>query len=401
MDFNVSYYCACFFNNNTSQKEYLKSLINPIKPKNICLVHANNYLKFYCKKCKKSFCKLCEEDSEEHKKDFVNYNNIMSEDNANIILKESFKAKNGIIYKKIIEGYLNQLNENDVPKYHLKNTLKEHSDKVTAIIQLHSGLIATGSYDATIRIWNVEKLSCDKTIQDLGKVFALLEFEPNMLLSSSSENTICLWDLKSNKNEYIHNFTGHKLWVNCLVKCDENTFASASNDCRIIIWDYYQRKRIKKYQVHNDCILALIKLKDGNLCSGSADCLIKILDWKEQKLIKDLIGHKNWVKCLCQMEDETILSGSDDKTIKVWKNYECIYTIEEHSSSIRALLKLNDIYFVSGSFDNTIKIWDIKQFLCHQTLNRHSSNVVCIIKLINDDLVSCSCDNTIIIWEKD
>ena len=124
---------------------------------------------------------------------------------------------------------------------------------------MHSGLIATGSYDTTIRIWDLEKLSCIKTIHDLGKVFALLEFEPNMLLSSSSENTICLWDINSNKNDYIHNFTGHKLWVNCLIKYDDNTFISASNDCLTIIWDYSQKKRIKKYKVHSDCIMALIK----------------------------------------------------------------------------------------------------------------------------------------------
>ena len=107
----------------------------------------------------------------------------MSEDDAQKILRDSSKIKNGIIYKKIIEIYLNQLNEFDAPNYYFKNTLNEHTDKVSTLIQLHSGLIATGSYDTTIRIWDLEKLSCIKTIHDLGKVFALLEFEPNMLLS--------------------------------------------------------------------------------------------------------------------------------------------------------------------------------------------------------------------------
>jgi WD40 repeat protein len=399
-EFNAFYYCPCFNNSIKYIEVPLELLINSKSPSNICPIHSNNILKFYCNKCKKSFCELCDKDNEDHKNDFINYNNIISENNAKIILDLSSKAKKGDFYRKIIEEYLNQFYKDNAPKYHLKYNLKGHNDKVTAIIQLHSGSIATGSYDTTICIWDLEKLSPIKTIQALGKVFSLLEFVPNMLLSSLSENIICLWDINSNKNNCIYKFCGHDLWVNCLVKCDDKTFASASNDCNIIIWDYYERKIIKKFEAHDDCILALIKLKDGNLCSGSVDKLIKIWDSKEQNLIKDLKGHKHWVKCLCQMEDETILSGSDDKTIKVWKNYVCIFTIKEHSNSVRALLKLNDNYFISGSFDKTIKIWDIKEFKCHQTLNNQSSSVLCILKLKNKDLISCD-ENSIILWEKE
>jgi WD40 repeat protein len=398
-EFNAFYYCPCFNNSIKYIEVPLELLINSKSPSNICPIHSNNILKFYCNKCKKSFCELCDKDNEDHKNDFINYNNIISENNAKIIIDLSSKAKKGDFYRKIIEEYLNQFYKDNAPKYHLKYNLKGHNDKVTSIIQLHSGSIATGSYDTTICIWDLEKLSPIKTIQALGKVFSLLEFVPNMLLSSLSENIICLWDINSNKNNCIYKFCGHDLWVNCLVKCDDKTFASASNDCNIIIWDYYERKIIKKFEAHDDCILALIKLKDGNLCSGSVDKLIKIWDSKDQNLIKDLKGHKYWVKCLCQMEDETILSGSDDKTIKVWKNYVCIFTIKEHSNSVRALLKLNDNYFISGSFDKTIKIWDIKEFKCHQTLKEHSSNVLCILKLKNNNLISC-CDNTILLWEK-
>ena len=395
-DFNVSYYCACLYNNNRPQEEPLHLLIDSQNPLNKCPIHSRNILKSYCKECKKFFCDLCEENNDDHIKDFINHDNIISEDNAKKILKESSKTKFANIYRKIIEKYLNQFHS---PKYHLKNDFLEgHSDKVTALIQLDSGSIATGSYDTTIRIWDLERLSCIKIIQGLGKIFALLEFEENMLLSSS-ENIICLWDLKSDKNECIHKFDGHELWVNCLVKCDDKTFASASNDCSIIIWDYYKKSIIKKFEAHDDCILALIKLKDGNLCSGSVDKLIKIWNLKEEKSIKNLSGHKNWVKCLCQMDNETLLSGSDDKTIKVWKNYVCINTIKQHTHSVRVLLKINDDYFISGSFDKSIKIWDIKKYKCHQTINETSS-ALCIAKLNNNDLISSHSDNRVILWEK-
>ena len=397
MDINVSYYCACF-PENKPQSEYLESLINSTKPLNLCPIHSNNTLKFYCNICNKFFCEKCKRDSEEHNKDFVNFDIIMSEDIAVEIKQFSFKVQNQFLYTKLINDYLNNLKKIEVPKYHLKIT-KKLDDNVTAIVLLQSGSIAIGSYDKTICIWNIKDLLCIKKIKVLEKVLSLLEFKPNMLLSSH-ENTICLWDINSDKDECIYKFNGHGTWVNCLIKYDDKIFASASNDHKIIIWDYEQRKIIKKFKLHKDSILALIKLNDGNLCSGGADFAINILDWKKEKLINNLKGHTNMVKCLCQMDNETLLSGSDDKTIKVWKNYECIFTIEGHSDLVKALLKLNDNYFVSGSFDNTIKIWDIKTFLSLQTLSDNTSKILCLLKLDNNELVSCSDDNKIKIWEK-
>ena len=63
-------------------------------------------------------------------------------------------------------------------------TFYGHSEKVTAITQLNSGKIATGSYDNTIRIWDLndkEKTSEDKIIRENGRIFTLLEFKENKL----------------------------------------------------------------------------------------------------------------------------------------------------------------------------------------------------------------------------
>ena len=75
-----------------------------------------------------------------------------------------------------------------------------HTEKVTAITQLNSGLLATGSYDNTIRIWNITDAARndeDKIINETGRVFVLMEFIDNKLLSGTSENKINLWDLNS------------------------------------------------------------------------------------------------------------------------------------------------------------------------------------------------------------
>ena len=400
-EFNVSYYCACNILNKEPKSSSLSLLINEIKPANLCPIHSNKILKTFCNSCKKSFCESCEKDKDCDQKYLVNYTKIMSKEDADFmkLISEKFECKNKEIYQKIFGEYFKELKKIDVEKYHLKETLSEHYDKISCLTLLQSGFIATGSYDTTIRIWDLEKSSCVKKFQDLGNVLALLEFEPGKLISASSQYTILLWDINSNNNDNIVCFSQDCEWVNFLVKCDGKTFATVSNPY-IIIWDYYLKAKKNKINLHEDYISALIQLNENNLCIGSHDKLIKIWDLKKELKIKELSGHNDRVTCLCQMNDEILLSGSSDKTIKVWKNYNCIKTIKIDTCSIRVLLKINNDYF-AGNSEGEIIIWDMNNFLIRDTFKGHDSVITGLIKNNNNELVSCSDDNTIKIWEKD
>ena len=253
-----------------------------------------------------------------------------------------------------------------------------------------------------------KRFNCIKTLDGhTEKIVSIIELSSG----KTSDNCINLWDLNSDEDNCQFSFKGHTLWVNSLVKLNNNYFASASNDSKIRIWDYYNKNCFNILKGHTDCILYLILLKQNNnyLCSGSVDLTIRIWDWENSNCLHVLRGHKNWVKCICELSNGIILSGSDDYTIKLWKDYYNINTLEGHSNSIRALCQINDDYFASGSFDSTIKIWDINSWKCIMTLYGHESNIICLISLNykNDDinnskinyLASCSNDKTIKIWE--
>jgi WD40 repeat protein len=303
------------------------------------------------------------------------------------------------------QGSNSRMNENynnDLDcQYHEVQTLIGHADKIVSLIELESGHIATGSYDCTIRVWDLNQNICVMTKIERGYVFCLLEFEPNMILAGTSENNIDLWDLSSQNNENEFTFMQHTLWVNCLVRCDDDHFASAGNDALICIWDYKNRQLKYDLKGHIDCILTLIKLNNGNLCSGSADLTIKIWDWKNQRLISSIkTPHNKWVKCIYQLNDGTLLSGSENICVWTNQNFTPIKKLCDHKHYIRTLCQIDDNHFASGSFDKTIKIWNIRDFTVAQTIEAHNSNVICIIKLKDNKLVSCSNDKTIKIWER-
>ena len=346
--------------------------------------------------------------------EIINQNNYEKKD---LILNYDIGFPNNkFISNENINSINNIQNDDNFENYNLKNsnkkekrdficikTLKGHSDTIGSLIELSSGKLLSGSYDNNIIIWNINNKE-RYIINENGRVFCLLEFEKGKILSGTSENCINLWDIGSNNGTYIYSFIGHELWVNSLVKCDNNYFASGSNDSNIKIWDYYNKICKTTLKGHVDCILSLIMLKNNYLCSGSADLTIRIWDWEDCSCISILKGHEKWVKCLLELENQIIVSGSDDKTIKLWKNNINIETLEGHTNSIRSICQINEKLFASGSFDCTIKIWEINSWKCVQTLYGHESNIICLISLNehssnNYIIASCSNDKTIKIWE--
>ena len=293
-------------------------------------------------------------------------------------------------------------------KFSCVKTLMGHTNKIVSLIEIESGKLVSGSYDNTIRIWDInDKIGNEQVINETERILSLLEFEKNKILSGTGDNSINLWDLE-NPEQKIFSFKGHELWVNALVKCDSNCFASASNDSKIKIWDYYKRECISTLKGHVDCILSLILLKNKNLCSGSADLTVRIWDWGLCECISILKGHSRWVKCVLELDNGILVTGSDDKTIKLWKNEINFKTLEEHAHSVRTFCQINKTYFASGSFDYTIKIWEIDSWKCVQTLYGHELNIICLISLKyqnendyenNELIASCSNDKTIKIWK--
>ena len=342
--------------------------------------------------------------------------NIIVGENINKV--ENNNNLNNINYQNGLKGENdNNLNNNNnitdsinvnnsllIKQYSNTKTLIGHKDLIVSLIKLSTGYIATGSYDMSIKIWDIKKDQKEALVTtkySVGYILCLLELKRNELLAGNSENCIDIFNLADKKStEPDYRLFGHSLWVTALVKCDEDHFASASNDTKIFIWDSNKKNKLKELLGHSDCILTMILLENGNLCSGSADKTIRIWDWKNANCLSYLKAHNNWVKSICQFNSQILLSGSDDRKIRIWNlNLNLLEELEGHKHSVRAFCKIDDNYFASGGFDNTIKIWDFNKKVCVDSLEGHISNIICIIKY-DGKLISCSNDRTIKIWEK-
>ena len=413
-------------NNNISKNSYVKNRISTTNSFKKIIDNGNNdYLLNLPREPKRNSCK-CKLKNKILRSTYnsmkINiYNTYISNVSNNISTRNNkIKTINDSTYNtqhQTNKENLNTLNnaffsisKNKNEEYKCIKTFEGHKEKIVSMIELSDGTIATGSYDNKIKIWNLETLQCMKTITEEGYIFCLLEMEPNKILSGTNKNSIQLYNLNSNDNDILEfSFKGHYLWINCLIKCSEDYFASGSNDAEIKIWDYKNKKIYKTLKGHDDCILAMILLKDKKICSGSADLSLRIWDWKLGTCIFSFKGHEKWIKCLCQLDkDDVIVSGADDMKIKIWKKirngnninneWKVIKEYIGHKHSIRTLCKINEDTFASGSFDGSIKIWNLNANEAIHSLEGHKSYVISVIKIKNGDLVSCSNDHTIKIW---
>ena len=387
-DFIISYQCECGYKGT----DCLLLLINEKRPINIDT-------KFIEKEHEEKIIKFAEEKKGEykgfeiikkiiinHKKKFIIKSNS-SDDSIDI----SFDKNTPIEFKKYI----------------LEKTLNNNKSRIFTLIHLKSNLILTGSENGKICVWDLKQTSPISEIQAIGKILCLLEFENNMILIGNNLNNITLWNL--NTKQKMNDFNGHEGWITALVKCDDNYFASSSNDYNIIIWNFREEGQFRIIEkAHDSCVLTLIKLKDDNICSSGADLQIKKWDWKTGECTFIIIGVQTMklIRCLYELEDGTLLSGSDDNLITIWKGEEIYKTLEGHGHCIKSICQIDEEHFASGGFDNKIKIWECKNnynyIKCVQTLEGHQSNINCVIKLNDDDniLVSCSSDNTIKVWKQ-
>ena len=93
--------------------------------------------------------------------------------------------------------------EEKFKKFISKKSFEAHEDNIVCLIELKNKKIMTGSYDKTIKIWDLNNSNCDTIIHEDECIICLLEFEPNMLLSATQSEIMQLWDITKPEKKYV------------------------------------------------------------------------------------------------------------------------------------------------------------------------------------------------------
>jgi len=307
---------------------------------------------------------------------------------------QKYKTKNPVVIRALQEA-LYQGSE--------RSRLGGHNTPVVSVSFSPDGeTLASGSYDNTIKLWNVESGKEIRTLMGHSNYVYSVSFSPDgeTLASGSWDKIIKLWNVETGKE--IRTLIGHTDSVRSVsFSPDGVTTASGSDDNTIKLWNVETGKEIRTLIGHNNYVLSVSFSPDGEtLASGSWDNTIKLWNVETGKEIHTLIGHSNWVNSVSFSPDGvTLASGSDDNTIKLW-NVEIgkeICTLTGHSNYVTSVSFSPDgVTLATGSYDKTIKLWNVETGKEIRTLMWHTDSVRSVsFSPDGETTASGSYDNTI------
>lgn len=213
-------------------------------------------------------------------------------------------------------------------------------------------LIATGSKDRLIRLWNGRTGKCLGVFEGhTGSVSAVALFGnksgTTRLLSASNDTTMKLWDLLSNSDGRTWKQSKSRSGVRAHDK-DVNSIAVAPND-KIV-------------------------------ATGSQDRLVKLWDAETLSPITTLSGHRRGVWCVTFSNiDQVLASASADGTVRLWSlaSYQCLKTFEGHSGPVlRCAFITRGMQLLSAGADALVKAWTIKTGECAGTFDSQHSDKI-------------------------
>lgn len=116
---------------------------------------------------------------------------------------------------------------------------------------------------------------------------------------------------------------------------------------------------IKTLKHHKDCVRGLALLPGIGFVSCANDETIIVWSF-EGEVLQELHGHTAFVYTVDVLStgpgSYLILSGSEDRTLKIWKDGECVQTIT-HPSGVWSVASGGDGMIVTGCADGVARVW--------------------------------------------
>ncbi len=220
--------------------------------------------------------------------------------------------------------------------------------------------LANGANDTTIRIWNTTSRECLCVLQGHTNCVYSIAWHPsgNWMASGSSDNTIRIWELTSSGTKCLHVLRGHTgpvssvHWGPTSVVTSMHWNPSGTQLASGMHWNP----------------------SGTQLASGYGDGAIRIwdIDSLTGKCVQVLKGHTDAVCDVQWNPTGTLLaSGSWDTTIHIWKTDTWDWTtiLKGHTNIVSSITwNPAGTLLASGSPDRTIRVWGADTWKCLHVL---------------------------------
>ncbi|KAJ0397936.1 hypothetical protein P43SY_006058 [Pythium insidiosum] len=235
-----------------------------------------------------------------------------------------------------------------------------HGGPIWALHFDDDALLFSGSYDKTVKIWELWSGKCLRTLRGHAGWVSSLDSHGDVIASSSWDSCIMLWDKRTGALlRTLHDTPANPIYALKWDRC-RGVFVVGCRRFGVQLWDVETGQKRAEFIGHdaNNQVNA-IKACGDRIVSGGSDSTVKIWDRRQTASVSTLSAHRGAVMCVDYDNDHHVVSGSYDSTIKLWDlraPTAPLSSLEGHSSAVFSL-QMDACKVISGSADTTIKIF--------------------------------------------
>lgn len=228
---------------------------------------------------------------------------------------------------------------------------KKNKDVTTLEWSSDGQFLATGSYDGVARVWARTGALLHTLRKHSGPIFSLKwNKRGNYILSGSYDTTAIVWDVSQPKSDpVVQQFTDHEAPALDVDWRDNESFASCSTDKNVHIYRIGVPTPLKVYKGHTDEVNAVKWDPSGKfLASCSDDCTAKIWEVESERPgpLYDFTSHS-----------------------------QEIYTVKWSPTGLGSSNPSMQSLLATASFDGTVRLWNLRDGSCYRVFNRHRDSV--------------------------
>ncbi|KAF5380915.1 hypothetical protein D9615_004162 [Tricholomella constricta] len=219
------------------------------------------------------------------------------------------------------------------------------------------GYAVTGGQDTVINVFSLDSSKDDPDFSLLGhteNVCALDVTPGGVIISGSWDRSAKVWK----DFTLAYDLKGHQQSVWAVLAVDEEQYLTGSADKTIRLWQ--QHKTVHTYEGHRDAVRGLALMPDIGFASCSNDSEIRVWTFGGD-VVYTLSGHTSFVYSLSILPNGDVVSGGEDRTVRVWKDGECTQTIVHPAISVWAVSTMPNGDIVSGCSDGIVRVFSASE----------------------------------------
>lgn len=255
-----------------------------------------------------------------------------------------------------------------LPAFSKMRSLPGHLEYVnTVAFSPKVGMVASGSRDKTVQLWDVETGDRTKIWRKHTEYVSSVAFSPTgaSLASGGWDSKIYIWDVDNDSDAPVRTLNGHTNLVLSVAYNKAGTrLVSGSNDKTIIVWNTANGQVVKKSKLMPNAIAAVAFSPDGKWIAGG--CLDgNIYIWDAATLTQAKVLTSSPAKPIFSVvfiDNSTVVAGGKDGVLRVWnattgKPGATLVTSGKDIFSVSYNSKRH--LLAAGGADKLIRVWNV------------------------------------------